>query len=147
MSTSKHSKYIVTALKENIKEAAWTPEMRSAAKGIGGRMLWLDSEVVPGAFYVETDWILPRKTGEPFKPGATPHSHDYDEVLCMFGTNMDDPYDLCGEVEFWLEDEKFILTKSCIIFIHGGMQHCPLNFLKVDRPIFMFTAGPGKMYV
>lgn len=147
MPKSKYGKYIVTKLKQSIKEAAWTPEMRPAEKGTGGRIIWLDSEVVPGAFYVETDWALPRKAGEPFKPGATAHKHDYDEVLCLFGTNMDDPYDLCGEVEFWLEDEKFILTRSCIIFIPRGLQHCPLNFLKIDRPIFTFTAGPGKMYI
>jgi len=147
MSTPKYGKYIITKLKENIKEAGWTPEMRPAATGIGGRMLWLDSEVVPGAFYVETDWALPRKAGETFKPGATAHRHDYDEVLGLFGTDITDPYELNGEVEFWLEDEKFILTKSCIIFIPRGLQHCPLNFLKIDCPIFTFTAGPGKMYI
>ena len=102
MTESKYGKYIVTELKQNIKEAKWTPEIRPAKKRAGGRLLWLDSEVVPGAFYVETAWILPPKPGESFKPGATPHKHDWDEVLCMFGTNMDDPYDLCGEVEFWL---------------------------------------------
>jgi len=147
MPNTKYGKYIITELKQDIHEAAWTPEMRPVSKGTGGRVLWLDNEVIPGAFYVETDWAVPRKADEPFKPGSTAHKHDYDEVLAMFGTNIDDPYDLCGEVEFWLENERFILTRSCIIFIPAGMQHCPLNFLKMERPIFTFTTGPGKMYV
>lgn len=147
MAKSKYEKYIVTDLKKHINEASWTPVMPVAGKGKGGRVLWMDSEVVPGAFYVECDWSFPREPGAPFIPGATPHKHDYDEVLAMFGTNFDDPHDLCGEVEFWLEDERFFLNKSCIIFIPAGMKHCPLNFLKMTKPIFGFTAGPGKMYI
>ena len=80
------------------------------------------------------------------KSVAEPHRHNYDEVLCMFGTNPEDPYDLGGEVEFWLEDEKNILTRSCIIFIPKGLQHCPLIYRRVDRPIFNFTTHHGKMY-
>lgn len=144
---SKYGKYIITELKQNIKEAPWTPKgIKPAAKGQGGRLLWLDSEVVPGAFYVETAWDLPHKTSDPPSASPKPHKHDWDEALCLFGTNMDDPYDLCGEVEFWLGDEKHIITKSCIIFIPKGLMHCPLRTLRADRPIFGFTAGPGTMY-
>ena len=54
MDTSKYGKYIVTGLKSNIAEASWTnPEVVQAAeKGHGGRVLFLDEEVIPGAFYV-----------------------------------------------------------------------------------------------
>jgi hypothetical protein len=148
--TSKYGKYIVTKLKENINEASWAPKgIRRAEKGRGGRVLWLDSEVVPGAFYVETAWDMPQKPTpeEAEKSSTQPHTHDFDEVLCLFGTNMDDPYDLGGEYEFWLGDEKHIITKSCIIFIPKGLRHCPLIARRVDRPIFGFTLGPGKMYV
>jgi hypothetical protein len=147
---SKYGKYIVTKLKENIQEAPWTPKgIRPARKGKGGRLLWLDSEVVPGAFYIETEWSIPHKTGQnQIKETVTQaHTHDFDEVLCMFGTNMDDPYDLGGEVEFWLGDEKHVITKSCIIFIPKGLKHCPLITKRIDRPIFGFTIGHGKMYV
>ena len=69
-------------------------------------------------------------------PGITPHSHPFHELFCYFGTNTDDPSDLGGEIEFWLEDEQYILTKSCIIFVPKGMKHCPLITRRVDRPIF-----------
>jgi hypothetical protein len=148
MAGSKFGKYIVTELKEHIAEPGWAPPkpIERAGKGKGGRLLFLDSEVVPGAFYVETAWSLPQKTKEEPITVAEPHKHDYDEVLCMFGTNMDDPYKLFGEVEFWLGNEKHIITKSCIIFIPKGVMHCPLIYRKVERPIFNFTTHHGKMY-
>ena len=65
----------------------------------------MDGEVVPEAFYVETDWSFSRKPGEPFKTGTTAHKHDYDEVLAMSGTDLNDPYELNGEVEDMIYDK------------------------------------------
>ena len=146
MANTKYGKYIVTEMKRKVAEAAWTPEVGIAGDGKDGRVLWLDSEVVPGAFYLETVWQFPQKKGDPPKPVTQPHKHDFDEVLCFFGTNPEDPYDLCGEIEFWLGDEKYTITRSCIVFIPKGLQHCPLIIKRVDRPIFEFTTGPGTMY-
>jgi hypothetical protein len=146
MTDLKYSKYIVTEMKKHVVEASWTPEVAVAARGKSGRVLWLDNEVVPGSFYLETVWQYPRKAGDPPFPITQAHAHDFDEVLCFFGTNPEDPHDLGGEIEFWLEDEKYILTKSCIIFIPKGLRHCPLEIKRVDRPIFEFTSGPGAMY-
>ena len=67
------------------------------------------------------------------------HTHDSDEIIGFFGSNPQSPYDLCGEIEIWLEDENYILTRSCLIFIPAGMKHCPLIIMRVDRPIFHFT--------
>jgi len=75
------------------------------------------------------------------------HRHDYDEVLGFFGTDFDDPYALHGEIEFWIEDEKFLLTRSCLIFLPKGTFHCPLTIHRVVRPIFHFSSGPGSAYV
>jgi mannose-6-phosphate isomerase-like protein (cupin superfamily) len=149
MAASKYGKYIVSELKKNIVEAPWSPPVTSVSKGKGGRLLFLDNEVVPGAFYLECVWIVPPLGGAEARPrgvSVKPHAHDYDEVLCFFGTNPEDFYDLGGEVELWLGDEKHVITKSSIVFIPAGLQHCPLTFLRVDRPIFHFTSGPGKMY-
>jgi hypothetical protein len=151
MAKSKYGKYIVSALKPPATEAPWSPPVSAAGKGKGGRVLFLDSDVVPGAFYVECVWVLPRPAGTvPGGPsrgvGTESHTHDYDEVIAFFGTDLDDPYDLGAEVELWLGDEKHIITKSSLVFIPKGLKHCPLTFLRVDRPVFHFTTGPGKMY-
>jgi hypothetical protein len=153
MAESKYGKYIVTELKRKVVEAPWSPPASEAGKGQSGRILFLDNEVVPGAFYVECVWIMPPQEGlsetenRPRGASVKPHTHDYDEVIAFFGTNPDDLHDLGGEVELWLGDEKHIITKTCMVFIPAGLQHCPLTFHRVDRPIFHFTTGTGKMYL
>jgi hypothetical protein len=146
MAEKKYAQYIVTDLKKNIVEAPWNPPPSEAGKGKGGRILFLDNEVAPGAFYVECVWALPRSPEESARKVPQPHTHDYDEVLAFFGTNPDDIHDLGAEVELWLGDEKHILTKSCMVFIPKGLQHCPMKFLRIERPVFHFSAGPGKKY-
>jgi hypothetical protein len=147
MAESKYGKYIVKQLKQSIQEASWTNPVQAAGKNQGGRLLWLDKEVVPGAFYVETVWAPAMGVIENPKNVAEAHSHDYDEALGLFGTDMSDPYQLNAEVEFWLGDEKHIITESCIIFIPKGLSHCPLVYHRVDKPVFLFTTHQGDMYV
>jgi len=149
MAKGKTAKYIISELKQPRVEAAWSPPLTAAGKGKGGRVLYLDSNVVKGAFYMECVWVMPRPAGAVpggRKVGTEPHTHDYDEVIAFIGTDNNDPYDLGAEVELWLDDEKHIITKSSLVFIPAGLKHCPLTFLKVDRPVFHFTTGPGKMY-
>jgi hypothetical protein len=118
----------------------------------------MDGEVIPGAFYAECTWMWPPsmkdqrpRTITPEElakmPGIQPHTHEFPEVLTFFGTNVEDPSDLCGEIEFWLEDEKFLITKSFLAYIPAGMSHCPLKILRMDAPMFHYTVGPGEKYV
>ena len=151
MDETKYGKYIISELKQPAAEAPWSPQLSAAGKNKGGRVLFMDSEIVPGAFYMECVWVLPRPVGTvpgdaARRVGTESHAHDYDEVLAFFGTNLEDPYDLGAEVELRLEDEKHIITKSSLVFIPAGLKHCPLTFLRVDRPVFHYTTGPGKMY-
>ena len=150
MDGSKYGKYIITEMKQTLAEAPWTHPIKNSGKGQDGRVLWLDNEVLPGAFYVETVWAYPRSANEPLNKYpqtiAETQTHDFDEILCFFGTNTDDPHDLGAEVEFWLGGEQHIITKSAIIFIPKGLQHCPLVYRRTDRPFFIFSSGPRSMY-
>jgi hypothetical protein len=97
--------------------------------------------------YAECVWIMP---GGNMLPGAAepnPHTHDFNEVVTFIGSNVEDPYDLGGEIEIWLEDEPQILTRSSLIFIPAGMKHCPLIIRRVDRPIFHTAMGTGGIYL
>jgi len=80
-------------------------------------------------------------------PGIMPHSHPFIEIFTYFGTNVDDPSELGGEIEFWLENEKFTLTKSFMIYIPAGVEHCPLVFRRMDAPMFHMTLGTNEKYV
>jgi hypothetical protein len=136
--------FICTTLKEEIRVKQ---QAVAADKRIMDHIIWMDSEVLPGAFYSEVVWFWPGRIGTPEEErGLEQHSHPFDEVIAFLGTDPKDPHDLGGKLEFWLEDRKFNLTKSFLAYIPAGMKHCPLKRIKVNRPIFHFTMGPGGMY-
>ena len=134
-------KYIVTQTKPNEGAIPFLDQAHVPDKDARERVLYLDDEVVKGAFYVATTWFW-KGTG----PGPQAHVHDFDEVLGFFGTNPDDSHDLGGEVELWIDGEKHLLHKSFLAYIPKGMKHCPLRVIRADRPIFHFSTGPQSMY-
>ena len=140
MAERKYAHHIV----QELKTTRFTPEFAAKYAQYATRILWMDDKIVPGAFQMNCSWYL-RPPAQKM-PEADPHTHDADEIIGFFGSNHEDPYDLGGEIEFWIEDEKFILTKSCLIFIPQGMHHCPFIVHRVDRPIFHFTTTTGHQY-
>jgi hypothetical protein len=142
MAEMKYGKYIITKPKAGLKLPSYRREFVEAPADMRTSLVYLDDEVIKEAFYVECVWFWKGSD----KSEVEAHTHDFDEVIAFFGTNPDDPQDLCGEVELWLEDEKHMLTKSCLVFVPKGMKHCPLVIRRVDRPIFHFTAGPAGTY-
>ena len=140
MAESKYGKYIVTELK-----SPHPPEFEEAYSKWAKRILWMDNKVVDGAFQMNCAWYLKPPTPIPdWMKGS--HTHDADEIIGFYSSDPNNPYDLGGEVEFWLEDEQHIITKSCMIFVPGGMKHCPLILRRVDRPIFHFSTVTGGQY-
>ena len=99
---------------------------------------------VNAPFFSDVAWIWPKP--EKIVMEGESHSHEFDEIVTLFGTNPDDTRDLCGEVKFWIEDEKYELTNSCLIFIPKGTKHCPIIFHRVERPIFHFIVGQAGKY-
>lgn len=147
MAELKHSRLIVTDTKESSPEAM--ERLRERMKNVKStveatRLLWLDDEKVEGAtFYMECLWLW---SGSVDGTTEEPHVHDFDEIIGLAGISRENPHELGGEIEIWLEDEKHILTKSCLIFLPAGMKHCPLIFRRIDSPIFFFTIGNKSMY-
>jgi len=151
MPESEHSKYIITERRRDSRDAALPPGVDPVSltdTASHFKLMSLDDHVLKGSLYTEVVWMWPGGS-DVYPETAEPesHAHDYDEILGFFGTDFEHPYDLGGEIELWLEDEKFILTKSCLIFVPRGMNHCPLVIHKVSRPIFHFSSGPGSAYV
>jgi hypothetical protein len=143
MFKSKYEKNIVTELKSDIVEAPWQIPSPSEVD-LSPRILYLDDSVVKGAFFLETCWMHPSLVTD--QGDVLPHKHDFDEVLALFGSDIKDPHNLGGELEIWLGGEKHIVTKSCIVFIPKGIEHGPIKFNKIDRPIFHFACGMTKKY-
>jgi hypothetical protein len=141
MAGSKYGKYIVTELKTDFSE-----EFNAAYAKWATRILWMDNKVVEGAFQMNCAWYLRPQTETGEQP-LQAHTHDEDEIIGFFGNNHEDPYDLGGEIELWLEDEQHMITRSSLVFVPAGMQHGPLIIRRVDRPIFHFSTVTGGQYV
>jgi hypothetical protein len=131
MSDRKYEKYILTDLKipDDVKSREAEYNKRAT------RILWLEDEVIKGADSIILSWYW--KATE--KEGSPSHVHDFDEILGFIGADPENPHELYAEVEFWLEDEKYMLTKSCLIYCPKGLRHCPLRVTRVDKP-FLFLA-------
>jgi hypothetical protein len=139
MSELKYQKYILTDLKlpDNVQQRAAEYAQRAT------RILWLEDFVMKGAPSIICSWYWKATEVE----GTPAHTHDFDEVVGFIGSDPQNPDDLCGEVEFWLEDEKYILRNSCFILAPKGLKHCPLRVLRVDRPIlFLAVSITGRYY-
>ena len=138
MAESKYGKYVVTEL----KTPDFPPEFVARYTKFARRILWMDENVVEGAFQMNCSWYL-----KPSTHGAESHKHDVDEILGFFGSDPANPHDLGGEIELWLEDEKQTITSTAMVFIPAGMKHCPLLVKRVDRPIFHFSTVTGGSYI
>ena len=135
---SDYNKYVVTEL----KVPTFKPEFVEAYQKFATRVLWMDKNVIPEAFQMNVSWYC-----KPARHAPEPHKHEDDEIIGFFGGDASDPYNLNGEVEMWMGDEQFILTKSTLLFAPAGMSHCPLIIRRADRPIFHFSVVTGGIYV
>ena len=136
----KYEKYILTDLKTTEAARQWDEEHHYAERAT--RILWLEDEIIKGASSVICSWYWKATEEE----GSPSHVHDFDEVVGFLGGDPQNPSDLGGEVEFWMEDEQYIFDKSFCVYIPENVMHCPLKMHRVDRPMFHFTIGPGEMY-
>jgi hypothetical protein len=135
MPETKYGKYIVYKTEVSPMHARGTFP--------GTQVMNVNDTVIKGAFYFECAWF----TGTTSDSDAyKPHCHDFDEHIGMFGSNAEDPFDLCGEVEFWFDDEKHIITRSCVIFIPKGIWHTPIIIRRLDRPILFMSTAPSLKY-
>jgi hypothetical protein len=104
------------------------------------QILMINGAIVKGAFHVNCAWISPGPN-----PGVfDAHTHPHDEIIGFIGTNPQDPNDLGAKAELWMDDEKYIISKSFLAYFPKGLKHCPLTVTDVQRPIFHFDIQIAK---
>jgi hypothetical protein len=108
----------------------WIPLMR------------IDDKFMKGSVYFECVWIT-----ENINNSYKPHSHDCDEYIGMFGSNIQDPFNLNAEVEFWIDDEKHVFDRNCLVYVPAGTWHTPIIVKNLKKPIFAFTTSPVGKYI
>ena len=144
----KYAKYIFYDLKPISPEMAAMmkqAQQRSQSTVEATRIVDLDTTRAEGAPYMDFVWLWKGSA-----KGYTEQEHvhnDFDEVIGFIGSKgEEDPRDLGGEMEVWLGGEKYLITKSCLIFVPKGTKHCPVRFNRVDAPILFFSVGMTGTY-
>lgn len=157
----KYDQYICTTLHKRHMLPGPTPEQRDqlAAEGLRISMehiLWIDSDVIPGAYYGESTWIWPQSypgqiTPEELMKRSTPmklmfpHAHSFPELLSWWGGDADHPEDTTA-MYMIMDDEELLLDKSWVAYIPTGMMHMPKRVQGgkiTDKPVCHWTFGPG----
>ena len=133
--------YFVQELQEPPNMMA--PDFAEIYKRFSNRILWMDGNVCPGAFQMNTAWYFAVPERDPI---FTEHVHDYDELIGFYGCDPDNPNDLNGVIEYIINGEAHRLTKTTMIFVPGGLEHNPMRILEVDKPIFHFSVVMNKQY-
>jgi hypothetical protein len=133
MSETKYGKYILRQTKPAATISPATPIMLEGLKDWGGiqhRMEWK---------YITQPLLMDKE----------PHSHDFDEFLCFLGNDPTNACDFKAEVELSLgkEGEKKVITASSIICVPKGLVHGPLNFSRIDKPIWFVNVYLAPEYV
>jgi hypothetical protein len=99
----------------------------------------LNSDVSPGAFYVDFVWIW---SGD-MTMAPQPHAHDFDEMIGFIGypADREHPRAIGGDVSIMLADEKHAIKQSSLVFVPKGLSHCPIEFKNIKMPVLCFTIG------
>ena len=139
--SGEYGKFIVQDLQT--PPGMMSPEFNAFYSTFAKRILWMDGNVCPGAFQMNTAWYHSVPERDPVFPE---HEHPYDEIVGFFGSNPDDPYDLGGVIEFGMNGDMHRLTRSTMIFVPSGLPHSPIRIIEVDRPIFHFSVVMNTEY-
>ncbi|MBN1177059.1 MAG: hypothetical protein JXA51_05200 [Dehalococcoidales bacterium] len=83
----------------------------------------------------------------PHRMISQPHKHDFAQYLSFFSANPDDAKDFDAEIEMCLgkEQEKHIITRPTSVYVPAGLDHGPVNFAKINKPVlFLDIAVTGE---
>lgn len=121
-------------------------ELGASVTPIKGRqfptMTFMNNELVPGSnVYIEMGWVYTMPDPNPHIPE---HEHsDSDEIVMHIGSDVNNPEDLGGEIEFVVGGEPLTINKTSALYVPKGVVHGPLTFKKVNRPMLQMTIVMG----
>jgi len=135
----KYDELIVSNLKY---EPPMSLDFQEIYRRFASRVLWIDSNVVPGAFQMNVSWY---KHVPELDPIFEANAHEDAEILGFFGTDPEEPYNLHGEIQVDLDGEPHVITRSSLIFVPSNLPHA-LHVRRVDQPILHFSVVTGANY-
>ena len=100
----------------------------------------LDGSVADSVMYFQGNWLV-----KPFEEEGMV-SHDSDELMLFFGSDPANHEDLGAEIELWIENDKLLLTETCVIFIPKGAAHGLMKSANVRRPVIHYKCLMNSGY-
>jgi hypothetical protein len=74
------------------------------------------------------------------------HAHKFPEMLCFIGGNPRDITDFGAEIEFTLGGEKHKINKATVVSIPSNVEHCPIVFTKVTKPLIFLEISLTRIW-
>jgi hypothetical protein len=125
-------------IRDVIKDNKWGGE--------GMALSAVPDHIIPAGARIRLSLTVVRK---PYMFHATTHKHPFTEMFYFFGSNPMDMKEFGAEVEFTMgeEREKHIINGPTVVVAPPGVYHCPLNYAKVDKPIYCLEIFLTSKYV
>jgi hypothetical protein len=96
-------------------------------------MTYMDRQQINVAnYYIEFGWIYSM-------PEPNPHIHQhmhkkFDEIVLHIGGDPENPTDLGGEIEFYVEQQPLTFSTNTGLYLPKGTSHGPLTWKKFTKP-------------
>ena len=134
MTELKYEKYIIKGV---VGENKWGGE----GIGLGS----VPEAIVPAGARMTLGVSVVRK---PYMFHEPTHKHNFTEFFFFFGSNPMDmsKFDADVEFSFGAEREKHVISGPTVVAVPPGVYHCPLNFARIDRPIYCLEAFLTSKY-
>ncbi|MFP3975135.1 MAG: hypothetical protein ACLFVK_02805 [Dehalococcoidia bacterium] len=106
-----------------------------AGPGIKNRqspsMTLMSSAQVPEAnHYIELGWVCDIPEPNPY---VHEHVHRYNEILLHFGGDPENPLNLGGEIELYVEGQPLTFNTTSALWVPRGVKHGPLTWKKFEH--------------
>lgn len=139
MAEQKYGDLILSDLKY---EPPMSMDFRELYRRFADRVLWIDGNLVPGAFQMNVSWY---KAVPEIDPIFAEHRHASAEIIGFFGSDPEDPYNLHGKIQVDIDGEAHTITRSSLIFFPPNLPHA-IHIYEVDQPIFHFSVVTESAY-
>ena len=142
MEEKKYGHYFITVPKmEQLPFSA----AEGAVTGKTDTRIYIDNKMVEGCnTHILHIGVIDVPSTNPF---TEDHVHPYDEIILIMGTDMDNPEDLGGEIEYYLGEEREVhrTDRTNAVWLPKGFNH-NVKFLRVNRPFILVAISLSGKY-
>ena len=120
----KTSKYVVQELQD---PQMGSPEFQEMYKRFSKRILWMDGNVVEGAFQMNTAWYFAVPDDDPV---FEEHCHNSDEIIGFYGSDPEHPFFTFGGAGAWRQLVRFSSPLPPSIVVKNSITEELLQFFQ-----------------